>query len=74
LRSIPEPHAFSTVVFYGLKIFACKTAQFSVTQRECRMAEAPSVSDTVQRSEKPRNSLVLNWKSAALSGEAAAQK
>jgi hypothetical protein len=24
LRSIPEPHAFSTVVFYGVKFFAVK--------------------------------------------------
>jgi hypothetical protein len=57
-----------TVVFYGLKILCRKTAQLSVTQRKCRMAEAPSVSNAVQRSENPRKNSFLNYKSAALSG------
>jgi hypothetical protein len=69
LRSIPEPHAFSTVVFYGLKTFGCKTAQLSVMQRECRMVETPIDSIAVQRSENTRKNSFLNYESPALTAE-----
>jgi hypothetical protein len=60
---------FFTVVFYGLGNFGCKTAQFCVTQRECRMAELPSVRDDVQRSENERKNSFLNYESPALTAE-----
>jgi hypothetical protein len=46
--------SFFTVVFYGVKIFCCKTAQLSVTQRECGMAKTPNVSNCVQHCENRR--------------------
>ena len=49
-----------TVVFYGLKTFCCKTAQFYAMRRESRFTESSSVSNGVQRSENARNSLGLN--------------
>jgi hypothetical protein len=58
-----------TVIFYGLTIFSCKTAQRSVTQRECRMAELPSVSVAAQRSENARKNSFLNYESPALTAE-----
>jgi len=42
-----------TVVFYGLKFFDVKTAQFSETQRESEMAET-SASATVRKRLKTR--------------------
>ena len=58
-----------TVVFYGLTIFACKTAQFCVTLRESEMAETPSVSNAAQAGENTRKNSFLNYKSAALPTE-----
>ena len=58
--------SFFTVVFYGVKIFCCKTAQLSVTQRECGMAKTPNVSNCVQHCENRRKNSLLNYKSAAL--------
>lgn len=49
-----------TVVFYGLRIFDCKTAQLCGTQRECGMAETPSTRNGAQRSENTRKNSVLN--------------
>ena len=49
-----------TVVFYGLTIFACKTAQFCVTLRESEMAETPSVSNAAQAGENTRKNSFLN--------------
>jgi len=43
-----------TVVFHGLRIFGCKTAQLSETQREWLTTEAPSIRETVQRNENTR--------------------
>jgi hypothetical protein len=45
-----------------------KTAQFCAMRRESEMAEIPSVSNAVQRSENKRKKPLLNYKSAALSG------
>jgi hypothetical protein len=50
-----------TVVFYGVRIFGCKTAHLSVTPRECGMAETPSVGNDVQRCENKRKNSVLNY-------------
>ena len=58
-----------TVVFYGLTIFACKTAQFCVTLRESEMAETPSVSNATQPGENTGKNSFLNYKSAALPTE-----
>ena len=58
-----------TVVFYGLTIFACKTAQFCVALRESEMAETPSVSNAAQAGENTRKNSFLNYKSAALPTE-----
>jgi hypothetical protein len=52
--------------FYGRPKFCCKRAQFCVTRCKCPNAELPSVSNAVQHSENVRNSLGLNYKSAAL--------
>jgi hypothetical protein len=49
-----------TVVFYGLRIFDCKTAHFCGTQRECGMPETPSFRDAVQRTENTRKNSFLN--------------
>jgi hypothetical protein len=58
-----------TVDFYGLTIFSCKTAQLCVTRRESEMTELPSVGNAVQSSEMMRNSLGLNYETAALPAE-----
>jgi hypothetical protein len=55
-----------TVVFYGLKIFGCKTAQLCVTRREDWMAKMPSVSDGVQRSENKHKNSLLNYEFASV--------
>ena len=47
------------VVFYGLTIFACKTAQFCVALRESEMAETPSVSNAAQAGENTRKNSFL---------------
>jgi hypothetical protein len=47
-------------LFYGLKILACKTAQFCATRRESEMAETPSVRNPVQRGENERKKSFLN--------------
>jgi hypothetical protein len=56
-----KPHrgAF-TPVFYGVRIFGCKTAQLSGTQREWLTTETPSIRDAVQRSENVRKKSFLN--------------
>jgi len=59
---LPTPtltHLF-TVVFYGLRIFCCKTAQSRVTACEFLTTELPSVRDAVQRSESARRNSFLN--------------
>ena len=53
--------------FYGLRNFCRKTAQFCATRRESDTAESPSVGNGAQACENVRNSLGLNYKSAALS-------
>ena len=56
-------------LFYGRTKFCCKTAQLSGTQRECGMAETPSDSVAVQRSENLRKKSFLNYESPALTAE-----
>jgi hypothetical protein len=53
-------------LFYGLKIFGCKTAQSCVTRCKPHWLGLPMIRNAVQRSENVRNSLGLNYKSAAL--------
>jgi hypothetical protein len=60
---------FFTVVFYGLKLFLRKTAQFCATRCESEMAEAPSVRNSAQASENVRKNSFLNYKSATLPAE-----
>jgi hypothetical protein len=50
-----------TVVFYVVKSFGCKTAQFRVTRRECEMAETPSAGKATQAGENARKNSVLNY-------------
>ena len=69
LRSIPEPHAFSTVIFYGLRNSNCKTAQFCATRCESEMAEIPGVRDPMQRGENGRKKPFLNYETVALPAE-----
>jgi hypothetical protein len=38
---------FFTVVFYGVEMFRCKTAQLCATRCESEMTEFPSVSNSV---------------------------
>ena len=52
--------------FYGLEIFGCKSEQFYVTRCKPYSLGLPMIRNAVQHSEKVRNSLVLNYKSAAL--------
>jgi hypothetical protein len=52
-NSTPARETRFTVVFYGLKFFDVKTAQFCVTQRESEMAET-SASATVRKPMKTR--------------------
>jgi len=47
-------------LFYGLKIFGCKAAQFCATHCESGMPELPSVSNGVQASENQRKNSFLN--------------
>ena len=56
-----------TVVFYGGRIFCCKTAQFCVTRCECEMTEIPNIGNDAQADENPRENSLLNYKSVALS-------
>jgi hypothetical protein len=56
-------------LFYGLKIFRCKTAQFCVTPCESEMAETPNVRNGAQAGENTRKKSFLNYKSAALPAE-----
>jgi hypothetical protein len=49
-----------TAVFYGVRIFGCKTAQFRATQRNTEMAETPSVGNGAQASENARKNSFLN--------------
>src|SRR5215471_4576900 len=49
-----------TVIFYGLKDFCCKTAQFCATQRESDFPETPSVSNGAQTGENARKNSLLN--------------
>jgi hypothetical protein len=51
---------FFTVVFYGLRIFGCKTPQVCVTRREGEMAGTPSVRNDAQASENMRKNPLLN--------------
>jgi hypothetical protein len=50
-----------TVVFYGLTIFSCKTAQLCAARRESETTETPSIRNGLQRFENLRNSLGLNY-------------
>ena len=58
-----------TVVFYGLRIFGCKTAQLNGTQREWLTTETPSIRDAVQGSENVHKKSFLNYESPALTAE-----
>ena len=58
-----------TVIFYGLKIFYCKVTQLCVTQRECRMAETPSVRNGAQAGENARKNSFVDYESPALTAE-----
>jgi len=53
-------------LFYGLHHFRCKTVQLCETPCERRTTKLPGVSNDMQSSDMPRNSLGLNYKSAAL--------
>jgi hypothetical protein len=53
---------FFTVVFYGLRIFACKTTQFCATRCERYWSGTPGIRKAMQSSEIMRNSLGLNTK------------
>jgi hypothetical protein len=73
-RSIPAqrfngPAEFFTVVFYGLKTFSRKAAQFCATRCEYRILGIPSVCDAMQRSENARRNPFLNYESPALTAE-----
>jgi hypothetical protein len=63
-----DPLAF-TVVFYGLKIFRGKTAQFYATRCESEIARTPSVRNSAQTAENARKNSVLNYESPALTAE-----
>jgi hypothetical protein len=47
-------------LFYGLRIFHCKTAQFCATRRESELLETPGVSDAAQAGENTRKNSFLN--------------
>jgi hypothetical protein len=49
-----------TVIFYGLKYFVCKTAQFGAMRRKSQLAEIPSVRNGAQASENARKNSFLN--------------
>src|ERR1700745_1200600 len=51
--------------FYGLRIFGCKSVQFSATRREYETAESPSVGNAAQHPEKLRKKPSLNYESPA---------
>jgi hypothetical protein len=51
---------FFTVVFYGLKSFCCKSAQFCVMPCECLSTETPSICDDAQSGENTRKISFLN--------------
>jgi hypothetical protein len=53
-------------LFYGLRNFGCKMAQFYATRRKSDVAETPSVSNGAQAGENARKNSFLNYKSAAL--------
>jgi hypothetical protein len=53
-------------LFYGRAKFCCKTVQCTAMLCEYCNAEIPSVRNDMQTSETLRNSLGLNYKSAAL--------
>ena len=63
-----EREPFS-VVFYGLRTFDCKIAQFYAMLHESEMTETPGVSNTVQVGENARKTPPLNYESAALPAE-----
>jgi hypothetical protein len=63
-----------TVVFYGVRIFGCKTAHLSGTQREWLTTETPSIRDAVQASENSRKNSLLNYESPALTAELQARR
>jgi hypothetical protein len=50
---------FFTVIFYGQKIFWCKTAQFCARRRESEMTESPSFCNGAQARENKRKKLFL---------------
>ena len=64
-RKREDRESFS-VVFYGLESFGCKSAQFYVTRCKPHSLGLPMICNVAQHSENVRNSLVLNYKSAAL--------
>jgi len=55
-----KPHRLFTVVFYGLRILGCKTAQLSGARREWLTTKTPSIRDAVQRRENTRKTPLLN--------------
>src|SRR5438046_2808925 len=58
-QPIAKRAEFFTVVFYGLAICCCKTAQFCVKRCERYWPETPSFCDDVQRTENTRKKLFL---------------
>jgi hypothetical protein len=54
--------------------FCCKITQFCVTRCKPHSLGLPMIRNAVQHSENVRNSLVLNYKSAALPAELCRQK
>ena len=67
LRMAPKMAArFSTVCFYGRAQICCKTARICAKSLRWPPIEMPSIREGMQSSEMMRNSLGLNYKSAAL--------
>jgi hypothetical protein len=58
-----------TVVFYGLRSFGCKSAQFRARQREDWIPEVPSFGNAAQSGENERKNSSLNYESPALTAE-----
>ena len=54
------------VPFYGRAKFGCKTARLYTKLCEWHLVEMPGIREGMQSSEMMRNSLGLNYKSAAL--------
>jgi len=66
VRTAPHAHTQGvyldpfTVIFYGLEIFRCKTAQFCATRRESEMAETPGIRNGAQARENARKNSFLS--------------